>query len=245
MAQNEHPPAVTAKIVAAKAAAERRCIITGDHGPRGGLIRLALDGEGVVAADLGARAPGRGAWITPDRALVDGAQAKGKLLGALRRAFKTQAVTLPDDLGERIASGLERRALDTLGLENKAGHLIWGSERIADALTSGKARLLIHANDAAIDGTEKLRRKARGIATITLPLGRERLSLALGRENVVHAAVCDSAGAERVTAAVARWRAFSGLEENEMPADALPVDRLEDTVSDSPGPGDEGFQVQA
>ncbi|WP_419815412.1 DUF448 domain-containing protein [Glacieibacterium sp.] len=242
MAQNEHPKAVTAADVAAAKAAERRCIISGDHGPRGGLIRLALDGDGVVAPDLGARAPGRGAWLTPDRALIDGAQAKGKLLGALRRAFKTQAITLPDDLGERIASGLERRALDGLGLANKAGHLIWGSERIADALNSGRAKLLIHANDAATDGTEKLRRKARGIPTLVLPLGRERLSLALGRENVVHAAVCDTAAAERVTAAVARWRAYSGLDETIPPADIPPTEDDEDAMTDS-SLNDEGFQV--
>ena len=112
----------------------RKCILTGDHGARGALIRLALDGEGRVLPDLGARAPGRGAWLSPDRALVASAAAKGKLRGALMRAFKTNAVSVPDDLGARIADGLQRRALDRLGLENKAGNLIWGSDRIGDAL---------------------------------------------------------------------------------------------------------------
>lgn len=199
----------------AVSAPERKCILTGTHGTRDGLIRLALDGDGRVHADLAARAPGRGAWLSPDRALIATAAAKGKLRGALMRAFKTTSVTVPDDLVEVVATGLERRALDRLGLENKAGHLIWGSDRIGEALSAGRVRLLLHAADAAPDGAAKLDGKARGapnmVVSLVLPATRERLSLALGRENVVHAAVCDGGAAARVTAAVDRWRAFNGL----------------------------------
>ncbi len=194
-------------------APERTCILTRAAGPRAGLIRLALDGEGRVFPDLAARAPGRGAWLAPDRDLIASAAARGKLRGALLRAFKTTSVAVPDDLAEQIASGLERRALDRLGLENKAGHLIWGSDRIAEALAAGRARLLLHAGDAAADGMAKLDGKARAAAVpvVVLPADRARLSLALGRENVVHAAVCDGGAATRVNAAVDRWRAFNGL----------------------------------
>ncbi len=194
-------------------APERTCILTREVGARERLIRLALDGDGRVFPDLAARAPGRGAWLAPDRELIATAAAKGKLRGALMRAFKTTSVTVPDDLAEQIASGLERRALDRLGLENKAGHLIWGSDRITDALAAGRARLLLHAADAADDGMAKLDARARagGAVAVVLPAGRTELSLALGRENVVHAAVCDSGAATRVGAAVDRWRAFNGL----------------------------------
>ncbi len=192
---------------------ERKCILTGVHGGRDALIRLALDDAGTVHADLGARAPGRGAWLSPDRALIATAAGKGRLRGALLRAFKTTSVRVPDDLVETIAAGLERRALDRCGLENKAGHLIWGSDRIGDALSAGRVKLVLHAGDAAVDGMAKLDGKAKavGAVTIILPVGRAELSLALGRENVVHAAVCDGAAAARVIAAVERWRAFNGL----------------------------------
>ena len=194
---------------------ERKCILTGAHGTRDSLIRLALDADGSVHADLGARAPGRGAWLSPDRALIATAAARGKLRGALMRAFKTTSVTVPENLVETIAAGLERRALDRLGLENKAGNLIWGSDRIGEALQAGRVRLLLHADDAAADGSAKLDGKARGapnrVVSLILPADRARLSLALGRENVVHAAVCDGAAATRVIAAVDRWRAFNGL----------------------------------
>jgi uncharacterized protein len=194
--------------------AMRKCILTGSRGERGALIRLALSPDGLVAADLGARAPGRGAWLSPDRALVETAVAKGKLKGALMRAFKTSAITLPEGLAAQIGEGLERRALDRLGLENKAGNLIWGSDRIGDALAVGRVRLLLHAGDAAADGIDKLEAKRRGspreAVSMLLPVGRTELSMALGRENVVHAAVCDAAAADRVMAAVERWRAFTG-----------------------------------
>ena len=209
-------------------APERKCILTGEHGTRDALIRLALDDEGRVHADLAARAPGRGAWLSPDANLIATAAAKGKLRGVLMRAFKTTSIAVPDDLVDTIAGGLQRRALDRLGLENKAGHLIWGSERIGDALNAGRVRLLLHANDAAPDGAAKLDGKAKGapnrVRSIVLPVGREILSLALGRENVVHAAVCETAAAARVSAAVGRWRAFNGLDFNDMGADAAPAD---------------------
>ncbi|MGI4880102.1 MAG: DUF448 domain-containing protein [Janthinobacterium lividum] len=209
---------------------ERKCILTGEHGARDALIRLALDGDGRVHADLAARAPGRGAWLKPDRALIATAAAKGKLRGALMRAFKTTSIAVPDDLVDRIADGLQRRALDRLGLENKAGNLIWGAERIGDALAAGRVRLLLHADDAAPDGTAKLDGKAKGapnrVTSAALPVGREQLSLALGRENVVHAAVCDAAASQRVMAAVERWRAFNGMNSHGTVADETASDDI-------------------
>ena len=197
---------------------ERRCILTGAHGPRTTLIRLAVGPEAQVAVDLSTRLPGRGAWIVADRALLETALAKGKLRGALARAFKANDLKIPDTLPDQIAAGLERRALDRLGLENKSGNLIWGSERIGEALLKGKVRLLLHAGDARADGMGKLEAKRRGASpdtiSIVLPVGRDQLSMALGRENVVHAAISDAASAARVIEALERWAAFNGTKVN-------------------------------
>ena len=198
----------------ASAAPERRCILTGAHGPRVSLIRLAVGPDEQIAADLGAKLPGRGAWITADRSILEAALAKGKLKGALARAFKSNNLKLPDNLADQIAAGLERRALDRLGLENKAGNLIWGHERVGEALLKGKVRLLMHASDAKPDGMGKLEARRRGASpdtvSIVLPVGREQLSMALGRENVVHAAIGDSGSAARVIETLERWAAFNG-----------------------------------
>ena len=201
-------------------APERKCILSGEHAARDDLIRLALSPEGEVAPDGRARAPGRGAWIGVGRAALEAAQAKGKLQGALARAFKTE-VSVPADLGERIEEALRRSALDRLGLEARAGNLVTGSDRIETAARRGRVAMLIHAADASQEGRRKLDQAWRvgegeegsGRQGLVFPEGRAILSLALGRENVVHVAIIESAAAARVGHALDRWRAFIGRED--------------------------------
>lgn len=195
---------------------ERRCILTGEHGPRAELIRLALAPDGTLLPDLAAKAPGRGAWIGVDRTALQTALAKGKLRGALARAFKGVAVQVPADLPDLIEAGLKRRALERLGLEMRAGHIILGSERIGETARAGGVALLLHAGDASADGRGKLDQRWRvggGEAMgIVLPASRDDLSAALGRGNVVHVAVSNEAAARRVQAAIDRWLAFCGTD---------------------------------
>jgi hypothetical protein len=193
---------------------ERKCILSGAHAGRAELIRLVLGPDGAVWPDLAGKLPGRGAWIAPDRAALELAAAKGKLKGALARAFKGPA-TVPDDLADRIATGLERRALDRLGLEHRAGHLIFGSDKLVEWARAGRLHLLLHAGDAAADGQAKLDQAFRSgggemTAVIRLPTGRDALSRALGRENMVHSGVTDGKAAARIATDVARWTAFIG-----------------------------------
>jgi len=193
---------------------ERTCILSRRTAPREELIRLALSRDGEVAPDVRARAPGRGAWIGVSRAELDEANAKGKLKAALQRAFKTSAVTVPSDLGERVEQALRRHALDRLGMEARASNLINGAERIENAARAGQVYLLIHAADAAEDGRRSLDQAWRvgggEQQGMIFPEPRTILSMALGRENVVHVALTDPAAASRVRNALARWRAFTG-----------------------------------
>jgi uncharacterized protein len=193
---------------------ERTCILTRRKGTKDELIRLALGPDGGIAPDVRSRAPGRGAWIGVTRAEVDAANAKGKLKGALQRAFKTQEVTVPADLGERTEAALRQSALDRLGMEARSGNLINGAERVETAARSGKVALLIHAADAGEDGRRKLDQSWRvgggGPQGVIFPEPRTILSMALGRDNVVHVALTDPAAASRVQHALARWRNFIG-----------------------------------
>jgi predicted RNA-binding protein YlxR (DUF448 family) len=196
----------------------RTCILSRRTAGRDELIRLALGPDGIVAPDVRARAPGRGAWIGVDRLALDAANAKGKLKGALARAYKTNEIAVPENLGERIEAALRQATLDRLGLEARAGNLILGSEKIEAAARRGAAHLLLHAADASEEGRRKLDQAWRvgreeegsGRQGLVLPVERAILSLALGRENVVHAAIIDRAAAARVSHALDRWRAFIG-----------------------------------
>ena len=197
---------------------ERTCILTRRKATKEELIRLALSPEGEVAPDVRARAPGRGAWIGVNRAELDAANAKAKLKPALQRAFKANDVHVPANLGERIEHALRKTALDRLGMEARAGNLINGADKIDAAARSGKVHLLVHALDASEDGRRRMDQAQRVGARVgggadrgvIFPEGRTMLSLALGRENVVHVALTDPAAASRVRNAIARWRAFTG-----------------------------------
>ena len=213
-----NPPNETAERL--KHTPERTCVLTRRKATKDALIRLALGPDGTVAPDVRARAPGRGAWISVGRTKLDEAVANGKLKAALARAFKTGEVAIPPDLGERTEQALRQAALDRLGMEARAGNLLSGSERVEATARSGKVHLLIHAADAGEDGRKRLDQAWRagggGPQGVIFPEPRPILSIALGRENVVHVALNEPAAAARVMDALSRWRDFiapdAGLE---------------------------------
>ncbi len=196
----------------------RTCILSREEAPRQGLIRLALAPDGTVLPDIRAKAPGRGAWIGVARDELEAAIAKGRLKGALARAFKGATLSVPADLPARIAEALERAMLDRLGLELRAGLLIAGSDRIEEAARAGRLHLLLHAADAGADGNRRLDQAWRvgrdaegsGERGMVIPLSRAILSMALGRENMVHIGITDRAAAARVRSAIDRWLHFTG-----------------------------------
>ena len=209
---------------------ERRCVLSGSHGARASLVRLAISPEGPggvcqVLPDALARAPGRGAWIGVSRSDLEIALAKGKLQGALARTFKGAILDIPADLPERIEAALTRALTDRLGLEMRSGKLLVGSDRIAEKARAGKVAWLAHAADAGKDGSAKLDQALRvgreeegsGLTGAVLPLDRAALSVALGRENVVHLALTDAAAAARVAAPLDRLLNYLGRSETAEP----------------------------
>ena len=210
-----------------KADPVRSCILSREKGSPEHLVRLALGPDGRVWPDVRAKAPGRGAWIGVPRAALEAALAKGRLRGALARAFKTAEFVIPDDLPAQIESALERASLDRLGLEARAGALLTGSERIEAAARSGQLHALYHAADAGEDGRRKLAQAWRvgqgeeggGRRGVALPVPRPILSMALGRENVVHIGLTDGAAARRVGDMLGRWLTFIGHSDTDGPCE--------------------------
>ena len=198
----------------------RSCILTRDRASPAALVRLALSPDGEILPDVRAKAAGRGAWIGVGRVALEEAIANRKLRGALARAFKGAALTVPDDLPQRIEDALRRSALDRLGLEARAGNLQTGGERIEQAARAGKLHALYHAADASGDGMRRLAqawrvgsgREGSDLRGLALPVDRPILSMALGRENVVHLGLTDRAAAARASEALGRWLHFIGPE---------------------------------
>ena len=201
-----------------KSEPERRCILSGETAPREQLVRLVASPAGLVLPDAQEKAPGRGAWIGVSRDELATAQAAGKLKGALARAFKAGDLEIPDTLPQMVEDALTRVLLDRLGLEMRVGSLILGTQRIAEAARGGAVALLLHASDASEDGRKKLdqawrvgaEREGSGDRGLVLPLDRMALSVALGRENVVHLAVGHPRAAARIAGLLQRLIHFSG-----------------------------------
>ena len=179
--------------------AERRCIVTGDHGDpaSGTLIRFVCGPDGQVVPDLKGNLPGRGAWVKTSRAAVEQAVAKR----AFARGFKKQ-VAAADDLPHMVEALLESRALDALGFARKAGECVAGSGKVDSRIRNDKALALLHATDGADDGLRKLRQaifSATGLED-GIPVFRtftaDQMSLALGANHVIHAAMTTGGAAK-------------------------------------------------
>jgi predicted RNA-binding protein YlxR (DUF448 family) len=167
---------------------ERLCVVTRTVKLVDEMIRFVVGPDGVVP-DVKRKLPGRGIWITATKsALAEAVKRK-----AFARGFKREVRVAPDlaDTTERL---LIRSALDALAIAGKAGAVATGFSRVEEALTRTPIAALLHAADAAADGGAKLaaalrhRPDAERIATITR-FNSAQLSLALGRPNVVHAAL--------------------------------------------------------
>lgn len=169
----------------------RTCAVTrATHSPED-LIRFVADPAGRIVPDVARRLPGRGVWLYCHREVVQQAVSAKAFAQSLRRK-----VTVGADLPQVVEAQLLRRAKEALSLANKAGLVIAGFAQIDAAIVKGEPRLLIHATEAAADGTDKLDRRFRAFCreTETTPiivneLSGEHLSLAIGRPNVIHAAL--------------------------------------------------------
>ena len=185
----------------------RRCIASGVSRPRDGLLRFVVDPGGALVPDLGETLPGRGLWVSAERALL--AKACERVLFA--RAARRPIAAAPDLIDE-VERQLTARTLDILGLARRAGALVTGFDKVQRALVERRVAVLVEASDGARHGRARLGALARDIPVVAQFDGTA-LSRSLGRENVVHAALAPGGLADRFlreSARLAGVRAESG-----------------------------------
>jgi predicted RNA-binding protein YlxR (DUF448 family) len=181
--------------------------------PEDDLLRFVLDPKNRVIVDIKRKLPGRGVWITATREAV----AKAIRQKTFTRAFR-QAVDVDEHLTEAVEILLRRAALQNLALANKAGCVAMGFTKVEQALKKRKPVVLLHAEDAAEDGQKKLDRLASACAG-----GREakasigcftsdEVSAALGRANVMHAAIVDGGAGQMFFWSVERLKRYVGTQ---------------------------------
>jgi predicted RNA-binding protein YlxR (DUF448 family) len=195
---------------AAHSARTRRCIVTGDTLPEGRLLRFVADPAQCVVVDVAAKLPGRGLWVRSDEETVRRAVKKQ----AFSRAAKA-ALHAPENLAEMSEDRLAAHMLQTLGLALRSGGLLLGFDTIDKALRSNRPpAVVVEASDAAAGGSRKLQGAALASGIVPYVLrcftGAE-LSLALGRANVIHAALKSGRVAERLIFDAGRIAGFRPL----------------------------------
>ena len=169
----------------------RRCIASGASRPRDALLRFVVDPGGALVPDLGESLPGRGLWVSAERAALAKACERGLFARAARRP-----IAVAPHLIDEVERQLTARTLDILGLARRAGALITGFDKVQRALADGRVAVLVEASDGARHGRARLGALARDIPVVAQFDGAA-LSRSLGRENVVHAALAPGGFAER------------------------------------------------
>jgi len=190
------------RVAADDAAPHRRCIVTRESRPTTALIRFVASPDGLIVPDLSESLPGRGIWVTADRASVETAAAKNLFARAARRQ-----VTVPPGLADQVEAQLLRRCLDLIGLARRGGGAVAGFEKVRASLSKGTAGLLLAASDGAADGRGKLERLSAGTRVATA-LRRHELGTAFGRDQAVHAVVASGKIADQLEVASRRLSGF-------------------------------------
>jgi predicted RNA-binding protein YlxR (DUF448 family) len=180
-----------------KSATVRMCAVSRESRPIDGLIRFVVSPQGEVVPDIKRKLPGRGLWVSASRDVVAEAVRRHQFSKGFKRDVRV-AATLATDT-ENL---LSQSAVEALAMAAKAGRVVSGFTKVEAALTArqgGSAvAALIHASDGAADGIRKLDALARQNAgnraeipgfPVIAALTSADLDLALGRSNVVHAAL--------------------------------------------------------
>ena len=176
-----------------RSATMRMCAVTREVRPIGELIRFVVSPQGEVVPDLKRKLPGRGLWVSASRQTVAEAVRRNQFAKGFKREIRASA-TLPAD----TEALLVRSATEALAMAAKAGQVVSGFAKVEGLLGQGKAEALIHASDGAADGIRKLDaiagQRSRNIGespvlAIVTVLTSAELDLALGRSNVIHAAL--------------------------------------------------------
>jgi uncharacterized protein len=195
--------------------AERFCVATRAVRPVEYLIRFVIAPNGEAVADLKQNLPGRGVWVTATRSALG----QALTANAFARGFRRE-VRLAGDLVPRTERLLENAALDALAVARKAGLVALGFAQVETALKRDAVIALLHAAEAAPDGVKKLDSALRqgrqsGSVRIVRILTTSQLDLALGRPNVIHAALLAGRPSETFVARLRRLERFRSGEPGE------------------------------
>jgi predicted RNA-binding protein YlxR (DUF448 family) len=183
---------------------ERKCIATGESQPKAGLIRFCAGPDGQIVPDVLGKLPGRGIYVSADRAALEKAVKKNLFTRAAR-----QPVKVPEGLADLVEALIAQRTVDLLSMARKAGEAVTGYEKVKDWLVKGTAATLIQASDGSERGKTKLH-APEGEKGFVGCLTAGEIGLAFGRERAIHAALAAGGLRSRVVEEAAKLAGLRG-----------------------------------
>ena len=164
--------------------------MSGEALPKAALLRFVVSPDGLLVADLEGCLPGRGMWVRP--ILLQ--EAIGRNL--FNRDHGGE-VRVPDGFLDSLERLIRARAMNFLGLARRSGQAVTGFEQVRDVLSKGFGGSVVAAKDGAPGGRRKIRRAAARVPVVEVFDGTE-LSVAMGKENVVHVLVTPGKFAQQI-----------------------------------------------
>jgi len=198
----------------AAAVKRRRCILTRREGATDGMIRFVVGPDRRIVADLAERLPGRGLWLSADQAAAEEARTTGAFAQAARGP-----VVVGENLTAEVGEQLAQRALNYLGLALRAGAIAVGHDQVRADIGAGRAALLLQAADGAAQPRARMRALAHGLPAVEM-FSRAELSRALGRGDMVHAALRPSPLADRFLRECRRLGGFRAVGDSRLEAES-------------------------
>lgn len=165
------------------------------------MVRFAIGPDGAVVPDVLEKLPGRGIWVTAERAVLEQAVKKGLFARAAKAPVK-----VPDGLADEVERQLARRVVDLVALSRKSGAAVAGFEKVKRWLADGRAKVLLQASDGSERGKGKLWTPEGG--RFFGMLSASELGLAFGRESVIHGALGAGGLTTRVVEEASRLAGF-------------------------------------
>lgn len=157
----------------------RTCVVTREALPQRALLRV-VEVEGRALVDRSGKAPGRGAWVKPERAALEQLVAKPGMLG---RALELENAGAIDthDLLEQARAVTDAAVLDLLSLAARSGCLASGGDSATAAVRAGEALALLAAADASAQSVASARGDRPELPVFVLALDREALGHRIGK----------------------------------------------------------------
>lgn len=154
----------------------RTCVGCGKRNPAEELVRVVL-GDQTVVPDAKGGSFGRGAHVHATRSCLEVACKKG-----FPRTFKQNVRADVTSLATAIAEAHDRRLEGLLSGGLRGGHVIYGTDKVVEALRAGEAKLVVLAADATAAAERNEVKTATGEGrTIVWHGNRMRLAAAVGR----------------------------------------------------------------